>query len=81
MNKAKLVRIVEDIITDMEAEFEKDLRESLVKELLLTIVHEFHSAYAYLSYDMKPWKKEEMKYVNLQTLKEAVNKALARREK
>jgi hypothetical protein len=30
---------------------------------------------------LKEWKKEEMKYVNLQTLVDTVNKALARREK
>ena len=78
MNKAKLVNLAEEVLTDIDTGIKTDLRFSLEKELVQRLKRRFQQAQFYLEGDIK-FKKtyESVKPI----LDEAIDKLLDRSKK
>ena len=80
MNKAKLVELAEEVLTDIDVEMESVLREKLEEALANKLSKKFESAYFYL-WSLKD-KEHKKDYDSVKPiLDEAIDKVLARREK
>ena len=81
MNKAKLVKLAEEVFTDIDVEMESLFREKLEEALANKLSKKFKSAYYYHLYDSKN-KEYKKDYESVKPiLNEAIDKVLARREK
>ena len=78
MNKAKLVKLAEEVFTDIDVEMESLLREKLEEALAEKLSEKFKSAYFYYWYSKDKVHKKDYDSVK-PILDEAIDKVLARR--
>ena len=78
MNKAKLVKLAEEVFTDIDVEMESLFREKLREALAKKLSEKFKSAYYYHWCSKKKDHKKDYDSVK-PILDEAIDKVLARR--
>lgn len=73
MNKNKLVKLAQKVLTDIDEDSKWDLKNALEKELLFRLQHKFLKAKLYL----KGHKEEEDSYLSVKPiLDDAINELL-----